>query len=182
MNSRKRSAQKHSKTLRNHCCTILSGYFTGHFHQLTRRLAAKRWRHLGSLDNVRSTPQNRKASQEKSCVEISAIDAPIDGRPVPSDTHRIQGCGQLAVAPLTLLHSPLNQQFRLETPFLHYLGLGFYAAGGGIQRQGASSSCIHFRLPDFLDGLNGQLKSILSQVTSSYLYLNPNYFEVRVNA
>jgi hypothetical protein len=182
MDSRKKSAPKHNKTLRDHCCTILSGYFNSHFKRLTRRLTAKRWPHLGCLNNVCSIPQGRKASQEKSCVEITAVDAPIDGRPIPPDTHRIQGFGQLAVTPGALLHSPLNQQFGLKAPLIHYLRLRLYQSSVATNRQGTSSSDTHFRQGYFLGGLKGQLKSILSHKHSSYLYLSPNYFEVKVNA
>ena len=182
MDNRKKSAPKHSKTLRNHCCTILSGHFTGYFQRLTRRLAAKRWRRLGCLNNVRSIPQDRKASQEKSGVEIAAIDATVNDRPTPPDTHCIQGFGQLPVTPRTLLHSTLNQQLRLKAPFVHHLRLRFCQSGVGIKRQGTSLTYIHFRQSYFLGGLNSQLKSILSHTTSSYLYLSPNYFEAKTNA
>ena len=182
MDSCKKSAPKHIKKLQNHCCTGFSGYFTRHFCQLNAGLAARSWKQLGRLSNVRSVSQNRQAGQQKSCIEIAAIDASIDVRPIPSNAHRIQGFGQLPVAPCTLLHTPLNQQLSLETPFVHYLGLGFYVAGLGINRQRASFTYTHFQRHDLLGYVDGQLKSILSHVTSSYLYLSPNYFEVTVNA
>lgn len=182
MDSCKKSAPKHIKTLRSHCSTSFSGYFTGHSGQLNCGLTARSWNQLGGLNNVRSVSQNRQAGQQKSCIEIAAIDAPVDGWPIPSDAHRIQGFGQLPVAPCTLLHSPLNQQLSLETPFVHYLGLGFYVAGLGIKQQRASFTYTHFQRHDLLGYVGDQLKSILSHITSGYLYLRPNYFEVTVNA
>lgn len=182
MESCKKSALKHIKTLQNHCRTRFSGYFTRRFCQLNGGLASRSWNQLGRLNNVRTVSQNRQAGQQKSCIEIAAIDAPVDGWPIPSDAHRIQGFGQLPVAPCTLLHSPLNKQLSLETPFVHYLGLGFYVAGLGIKRQRTSFTYTHFRRCDFQGDRGGQLESILSHATSSYLYLSPNYFEVRVNA
>lgn len=182
MDSCKKSAPKYRKTLRSRCCTSVSGYFTRHSCLLNGGLAARSWNQLGRLNNVRSVSQNRQAGQQKSCIEIAAIDAPVDGRPIPPNTHRIQSFGQLAVAPLTLLHSPLNQQLRLEIPFIHHLGQGFCAVGVGIKRQGTSFTYTHSRQRDFLGAPKRQLKSILSHTTSSHLYLSPNYFEVRVNA
>lgn len=182
MDSCKKSAPKHTKTLQNYCCTSFSGYFTRHFFQLNGGLAARSWNQLGHLNNVRTVSQNRQAGQQKSCIEIAAIDASIDGWPIPSDAHRIQGFGQLPVAPFTLLHSPLNQQLSLETPFVHYLGLGFYVAGLGIKRQRASFTYTHFQRHDLLGYVDDQLKSILSHLISGYLYLRPNYFEVTINA
>lgn len=182
MDSCKKSALKHIKTLQNHCCTGFSGYFTRHVCQLNAGLAARSWKQLGHLSNVRSVSQNRQTGQQKSCIEIAAIDASVDGRPIPSDTHRIQGFGQLPVAPCTLLHTPLNQQLSLETPFVHYLGLGFYVAGLGIKRQRASLTYTHFQRHDLLGYVDDQLKSILSHFISRCVYLSPNYFEVTVNA
>lgn len=182
MGSRKKPAPKQSAMLRNHCCASLSGCFTDYFCPLTVGLTAKSWRHLGSRNNVPPVTQDRQASQEKSGIEIAAIDAPIDGRPIPSDTHRIQSFGELPIAPRAPLHSSLNQQFSLESPIVHHFRLGFYAAGVGIQRQGTSLTYAHFRQRDFLGYVDGQLKSILSHSASSCLYLCPNYFEVRVNA
>jgi len=182
MDSCKKSAPRHIKTLRSHCSTSFSGYFTGHSGQLNCGLAARGWSQLGSLNNVSTVSQNRQAGQQKSCIEIAAIDAPVDGWPIPSDAHRIQGFCQLPVAPCTLLHSSLNQQLRLEAPFVHHLGLGFYIACLGIKRQRASFTYTHFQRHDLMGYVDGQLKSILSHVTSSYLYLSPNYFEVTVNA
>lgn len=182
MDGCKKSAPEHRKALRNHCCTSLSRFFTGHFRPLTGRLTARGRHHLGGRNNVRSVPQYRQAGQQKSGIEIAAIDAPIDGRPIPPDTHRIQGFGQLAVAPVTLLHPSFNQQFRLEAPLVHYLRLRFYQSGVVINRQRTSFTYTHFRRCDFQGDRGGQLESILSHATSSYLYLSPNYFEVRVNA
>lgn len=182
MESCKKSAPKHIKTLQNHCCTSLSGYFTRHFCLLNGGLVARSWNQLGRLNNVRTVSQNRQAGQQKSCIEIAAIDAPVDGRPIPSDAHCIQGFGQLPVAPCTLPHTPLNQQLSLDPPFVHYLGVGFYVAGLGIKRQRTSFTYTHFQRHDLLGYVADQLKSILSHLTSGYLYLRPNYFEVTVNA
>lgn len=182
MESYKKSALKHIKTLQNHCRTRFSGYFTRRFCQLNGGLASRSWNQLGRLNNVRTVSQNRQAGQQKSGIEIAAIDAPIDGRPTPSDTHRIQGFGQLAVAPVTLLHPSFNQQFRLEAPLVHHLRLRFYQSGVVINRQRTSFTYTHFQRHDLLGYVDDQLKSILSHLTSSYLYLSPNYFEVRVNA
>lgn len=182
MDSCKKSAPKHIKTLRSHCSTSFSGYFTGHSGQLNYGLTARSWNQLGGLNNVCSVSQNRQAGQQKSCIEIAAIDASIDCRPTSPDSHRIQGFGQLPVAPRTLQHSPLNQQLSLETPFVHYFRLGFCPACAGVNRQGTSFSYTHFRQCGVLGDPEGQLGSILSHLNSSYLYLSPNYFEVTVNA
>lgn len=161
MESCKKSALKHIKTLQNHCCTGFSGYFTRHVCQLNAGLAARSWKQLGHLSNVRSVSQNRQTGQQKSCIEIAAIDASVDGRSIPSDTHRIQGFGQLPVAPCSLPHPSLNQQFCLEAPFLQDLGLGlcFVRLLSQIDR---APHAIHICPPLCIDGLRNQLKSILS--------------------
>lgn len=161
MDSCKKSAPKHIKTLRSHCSTSFSGYFTGHSGQLNYGLTARSWNQLGGLNNVCSVSQNRQAGQQKSCIEIAAIDASVDGRPIPSDTHRIQGFGQLPVAPCSLPHPSLNQQFCLEAPFLQDLGLGlcFVRLLSQIDR---APHAIHICPPLCIDGLRNQLKSILS--------------------
>lgn len=182
MDSVKQSAAKQSKPLRNHIRTSLFRRFEPSHHLVSECSCAQSGRKFDDFNDVRSISQDRQASQQKSCIEVAAIDAPVDDWSTPSDTSGIQGFSQLAVAPAALHHSPLNQAFRLEPPFVDNQRLRFDQTGVCIGRKWAPLGSIHLLTRHFLDELKRQLKSILTQRNSSYLYVCPNYLEAISNA